>query len=95
LLESKTRLSVVYLTLTEGSFCMRNFCFWLCFSVFIARTFFSAEPFRRLRTATSIFEKLLDQKTFIDLVPFFLCLNLTQKAPCRLVRRKHDAFFYL
>ena len=55
---------------------MRNFCFWLCFSVFIARTFFSVELFRRLRTATSIFEKLLDQKTFIDLVPFFLLLKI-------------------
>jgi len=64
-------------------------------SFFIARTFFAVEPFRRLRTATSIFEKLLDQKTFIDLGSFFLGSNLTQKAPCRLVRRKHDAFFTL
>ena len=52
---------------------MRNFVFY---SAFIARTLFSAEPFRRLRTATSIFEKLLDQKTFIDLVPFFLLLKI-------------------
>jgi len=58
-------------------FILRNFVF--CFyAKFIARTFFGDEPFRRLRTATSIFEKLLDQKTFIDLIPFFLCLNLKE-----------------
>jgi len=77
------------------SFYYAKFLFWLFCSFFIARTFFAVEPFRRLRTATSIFEKLLDQKTFIDLGSFFLGSNLTQKAPCRLVRRKHDAFFTL
>jgi len=75
---TKARLSVLCLTLTESFFYYAKFLFWLFCSFFIARTFFGDEPFRCLRTATSIFEKLLDQKTFIDLIPFFLCLKLKQ-----------------
>jgi len=47
-------------------FYFAKFLFGFIF-LFLSHVIFSVETFRRLRTATSIFEKLLDQKTFIDL----------------------------
>ncbi len=90
LLEFKTRLSVVCFNLTKSLFIMRNFYFWLCFSIFIARTLLVISRFAVCGRRPAFLKNCWTKKLLLIYENYYI--DIFMKDTCKCMETL--AFFY-